>query len=170
MSLKAELADLGVKLTDLAKELEESYGNLYTALQREESGEEIRHKAVQARIQKVRDWLDADKAGAARAAAAVEDATNVGRLLNRIMQYPGSQSWVTVLNVELVGGRALKCGDVITTVTEGQRERWRFLRFVTAKTGKQWFDVFGPLPTSEKSMAPAIRSLTPRTLGLEVAG
>ena len=32
MSLKSELADRGVKLADVAKELEEAYGNLYTAL------------------------------------------------------------------------------------------------------------------------------------------
>lgn len=166
MSLKSELADRGVKLADVAKELEEAYGNLYTALQLEDKGTPIKHKAVLARLEKVREWLAADHAAEARTEASVEAVGNRGALVRRTTKRPvpaGGEALLTAV----AGTREVSCGDVLTVRSGDEVSRYRFLRVVrTARS--VWADVFGPLPTSGTSFAPAMRSLPLDRLGLEV--
>lgn len=61
MTLKEQLKLRGIKVADLATEIGESYGNTYTALKMEAAGAEIRHKSVQQRLEKIRDYLGAEQ-------------------------------------------------------------------------------------------------------------
>lgn len=169
MSLKTELADRGVKLSELAKELGEAYGNLYTALQLEDQGAEVRHKAVTARLDKVRGWLSQTQAGEARAAASVEAVGDRDALLRRVLGWQKTPGWTVTTELELAGGKTLRCGDVLTvTGDEGSRLRYRFLRHVVNAAGAAWVDVYGPLPKKDNDWAGQHRSLRPSALGLEV--
>lgn len=167
MSMKSELQERGVKLSSLAKELEEAYGNLYTALQMEEAGKEVRHKAVQARIQKVRDWLDQSHADEARVASSVEAVGNRAAMAKRYGAVPNHPGWNITLAAK-AGERAVECGDVLTLMEEGEAKRYRFLRVVQTAVST-WADVFGPLPVKETSWTPHMRSRPLTALGLELS-
>lgn len=159
MSLKTDIEATGIKLSDLAKELEEAYGNLYTCLQLEDQGKEIRHKAVQARLEKVRDWLAATATSESRIEAAAESVSDRERLRKRVAKWPVQADWQVELDFGHTG-----CGDVITTRSEGGPIRWRVLRRITAPTGV-WIDVYGGAGDN-KTGDRRIRSFRPEALGL----
>ena len=165
MSLKDDLRDRGVKLADLAKELEEAYGNLYTALSMEAAGGEIRHKAVLARLEKVRTWLASERTAEARVAASVEGQRNSEDLRRRVAGWGVPSYWSVELDAEDLD---LHCGDVIVVREADQTARYRFLRRVTNhRNGASWIDVYGG--TGLKDAAEhRFRSFTPERLGLRL--
>ena len=167
MSLKTELAERGVRLSELAKELGEAYGNLYTALQLEDQGREVHHRAVLARIEKVRAWLAQERAGEARTSAAVEAGADREALLRRVKNWRTPPGWTVSTDVELASGRHLRTGDVVTTRDGDETVRYRFLRAVFTPRGT-WLDLYGG-PGLKEAHRPRWRSLPPAALGMELA-
>ncbi|CAB4197993.1 hypothetical protein UFOVP1519_20 [uncultured Caudovirales phage] len=159
MSLKTQLEERGVKLPELAKELNEAYANLYTCLQQEDQGQESRHKSVQDRLAKIREWLEHSETADERIEAAAATVSDADRLTRRVAKWPVQAGWTVELEFD-----GLKCGDVITRRVEGRPIRWRILRRVTAPTGV-WIDVYGGAGDN-KTGDRRIRSFHPETLGL----
>ena len=160
MSLKTELEDRGVKLSVLAKELEEAYGNLYTALSLEDKGQEVRHKAVTARLDKVREWLDHSATAEARVEAAAAASGDTALLRKRWGSCPVPAGWTVELDFA-----GIHCGDVVTVRTEEGPTRWRILRKVTNAVGSTWVDAYGGTGDA-KTGTRLTRSFRPEALGL----
>lgn len=169
MSLKDDLKLRGIKVADLAKDIEESYGNTYTALKMEAGGVEIRHKAVAARLEKIREYLGAEARAEERQFAEVESRTD-GRMRERQRRRPVPEGHVAVLDLtigdrEIGPGSLVLLGDAFETETL-PAGRYVFLRAVAhAETGAvREVDLYGG-PGAGDKWFPRHRTLRPAAVG-----
>jgi hypothetical protein len=175
MSLKDDLAARGVKVSQLAHELGEAYPNLYTALQMEHKGQEIRHKAVLTRLEAIREWLASERTAEARVEAEVQAGQDKG-LFARQQRRPHPKGHVALVEtVTLADGTQVGCGSVLSLPgADGAKAcRYTILRLVARSGTNQvaWVDVYGgPVYSKVLDTGPdreyKTRSLTPAQLGL----
>lgn len=170
MSLKTTIEERGVKLADLAKEIEEAYGNVYTALKMEAAGGEIKSKSVNRRLQLIRDWLSSSVEAEERTANSVEGKGNRDALWARVQGIPGigPKGQTKHRTAKKIKGGEISCGDVLTIQEDGETVRLKFLAFVVSEDHGEWVDVYGGPGLGEKCF-PRYRSLRPEILGLERA-
>jgi cytochrome c biogenesis factor len=139
-TLKSQLAEAGVSISNLSAAIAESYGNTYTALTLEAKGETPRHSAVRARIEKIREYLGQQGEAQARVVAAVRGTDEaVAATRARYERQVKLRADHVVTELEWEGG---SCGDVLVgTGTEGPCT-WTFLGRVTnTKANATWYDV-----------------------------
>jgi hypothetical protein len=111
MKMMEELKVRGVKVADLAAQIQESYGNTYTALKMDRDDAEVRHKSVKQRLEKIREFLGSEQRQSQRLAAQVtskKDERLDARQRRRVPPY----DHVGVFDLD-VGGVSVQPGSTV---------------------------------------------------------
>jgi hypothetical protein len=168
MKMMEELKVRGVKVADLAVAINESYGNTYTALKMDRDGKDIRHKAVIARLEKIRDFLGQEAQTEERLASQV-DSKKDRNLDTRQRRRPVPDGHTGVFEL-VVGGVRVQVGSSILLSSFYATEQlpsgtYTFLRAVADEAGTiTEVDIYGGPGHGEKWF-PRFRTVRPEAIG-----
>ena len=167
-SLLEELQMRGVKVADLATAIAEPYANVYTALKMERDGKTIRHASVKMRLEKIKQYLDAEAELDERMAGSASTA-GAGRLLARQQARPTPEG-LTARFKMTAGRRELETGSKFVVSRKYDSEvfeagTYRFLRVLVKSDGTiDHLDIYGGAGIGDKQFA-RFRSIRPETIG-----